>query len=267
MEAQVYLQETLRVKLDELKLKNSSFSLRSFAKMLEVSPASLSEFLNGKRKLSPKMINKVVDRLCLSPQEQSIIQDKIERDIKGVKHIPNVNKEVIQLKNDQYFIVADWHYYAIFYLTETHDFKDDYQWMAQRLKTSVPNVIDCVERLMRMNLLTYDKDGRLKASNIEFFTTEDVPNTSLRRRHAENLDAAKESLLNDDVLDRDFSFITMAINKKKLPAAKKMIREFQDKLVNFLNDDIEKNEVYEICMQMFPRTSKPEKGNNNEILQ
>ena len=49
MEAQAYLQKTLRERLDVLKTKNTSFSLRAFARLLDVSPASLSEFLNGKR--------------------------------------------------------------------------------------------------------------------------------------------------------------------------------------------------------------------------
>ncbi len=52
---------------------------------------------------------------------------------------------------------------------------------------------------------------------------------------------------------RDMSFMTMAIDPVKLPEIKKMVRKFQDELADFI-DKGDKKEVYEICMQIFPRT-------------
>ncbi len=252
MEAQIYLQKTLRERLDELKTKNNSFSLRAFSRLLGVSPASLSEFLNGKRVLSQKMILKMADRLCLSPDEFTTLSDKLTRDKNGIE--TNVSNKKIQIQNDQYFLIADWHYYAILCLAETKDFKSDSGWIADRLKTSKSKVSDALERLLRIGLLEYDKDGYLKYQDVEIVTSEDVPNTSIKKRHAETLEAAKESLYTDDVLLRDMSSATIAIDPKKLPAAKKMIRDFQDQLIAFLESG-EKKEVYEVSMQIFPRSN------------
>jgi uncharacterized protein (TIGR02147 family) len=254
MEAQLYLQQTLRERLDELRERNSSFSLRAFARLLGVSPASLSEFLNGKRVLSAKMINKLAERLCLSPEQIGELKEKLTRDKKGLSHTPVSDKKVIQLQNDQYYLVSDWHYYAILCLAETPDFKDDYEWIAKRLKTNVKNVREAMERLMRLGFLTYTKEGRLIPQEVELTTSEDIPNTSLKKRHSENLEAARESLFVDDVMTRDFSFATLAIDPTKVPAAKKMIREFQDQLFAFLEEG-NKTEVFEVCMQLFPRTN------------
>ena len=264
MEAQIYLQKTLRERLDELKTKNSSFSLRAFSRLLGVSPASLSEFLNGKRVLSQKMIIKMADRLCLSPDEFTQLNDKLVRDKNGVEHeIPN--RKTIQVQNDQYFLVADWHYYAILCLAETEDFKSDSTWIADRLKTTQPKVSKALERLLRIGLLEYDKDGNLKYQDVTIVTSEDTPNTSIKKRHSETLEAAKDSLFTDDVMLRDMSAATLAIDPKKLPEAKKMIREFQDKLFAFLESG-EKTEVYEVSMQIFPR-SKVNKEKIYEIYQ
>ncbi len=254
MEAQSYLQKTLREKLDELKTRNNSFSLRAFARLLEVSPASLSEFLNGKRVLSPKMINKLAEKLCLSPEEFTVLNEKIVRDKKGVAPESATNKKAIQIQNDQYYLISDWHYYSILCLVETDDFTNDSKWIAKRLNTTVKKVKDCLERLLRLGFLHYNKEGKLECQDVELSTGEDVPNTSLKKRHSENLEAAKESLYTDDVMLRDFNFATIAIDPKKLPAAKKMIREFRKELMNFLEAD-EKTEVYEICMQIFPRSN------------
>lgn len=254
MEAQTYLQKTLRERLDILKTKNTSFSLRAFARLLDVSPASLSEFLNGKRVLSPKMVMKLADRLCLTPDQFTELNHKLTRDKKGLDHKPDSSKKIIQLQNDQYFLVADWHYYAILSLAETEGFQSDSKWIAERLRTTHKKVSDALERLLRLGLMEYNKEGKLIYHDIELSTSEDVPNTSLKKRHSENLDAARESLFVDDVLLRDFSFATIAIDPSKLPQAKKMIREFQDKLYDFLEAG-DKKEVYEICMQIFPRSN------------
>lgn len=254
MEAQTYLQKTLRERLDILKTKNNSFSLRAFARLLGVSPASLSEFLNGKRVLSPKMVMKLADRLCLTPDQFTELNQKLTRDKKGIEHNPDSSKKIVQLQNDQYFLVADWHYYAILCLAETKEFESDSKWIAKRLKTSQKKISEALERLLRLGLMEYNSEGKLTYQDIELSTSDDIPNTSLKKRHTENLEAAKESLFCDDVLLRDFSFATLAIDPSKLPEAKKMIREFQDKLYDFLESG-EKKEVYEICMQIFPRTN------------
>ncbi len=252
MEAQLYLQKSIRERLDELRSKNSQFSLRAFARLLGVSPASLSEFLNGKRTLSAKMLKKLGDKLCLAPEELDVLNEKIVREKKGLTHTPS-NKKNVQLQNDQYYLVADWRYYAILCLAETPDFKEDYQWIAKRIKTSEAKVKEAMERLIRLGFLTYDDSGKLIYQDVEITTGEDVPSTSLKKRHMENLEAARDSLYTDDVLLRDMSFMTMALDPEQLPEIKKRIRKFQDELAELI-DKGNKKEVYEICMQVFPRT-------------
>lgn len=253
MEAQLFLQRTIRERLDELRAKNHQFSLRAFARLLSVSPASLSEFLNGKRNLSPKMLKKLAEKLCLPPEDMDALNEKIVREKKGVNHKPKSPKQSVQLQNDQYFLVADWRYYAILCLAETAEFREDNEWIAKRLKTTVPKVKEAMERLIRLGFLTYNELGKLVYQDVELTTSEDMPNTSLKKRHTENLEAAKESLYLDDVMIRDMSFMTMALDPAKLPEIKRMVRRFQDELANYI-DKNEKKEVYEICMQIFPRT-------------
>lgn len=257
MEAQSYIQKTLRERLDELKLKNSSFSLRAFARLLEISPASLSEFLNGKRVLSEKMIKKIALKLSLSPSEYDELSEKI--DIEKRRISPSSQKELlkdkVQIQNDQYFLVADWHYYAILCLVETEDFIKDYEWIAKRLGTNASKIKACFERLLRLKFLNYDDKGKLYFQDVELQTTDGIPNTSLKRRHTENLESASLYLNTGDFDKRDFSFMTLAIDPVDLPVISKKIRDFQDELVQYINSR-EKKEVYEICFNVFPRSIK-----------
>lgn len=258
MEAQAYLQKKLREKMDEIKSKNSQFSLRAFSRLLSLSPSSLSEFLNGKRNFSEKKMRSLADHLCFDPSDWEAFNQKISDDYKTPEEIKKTSHQV-QIANDQYFLVADWHYYSILSLIETSEFIYDLKWIAKRLNTTVYKVESCIERLSRIGFIRINDDNSVSLKEVELVTSEDIPNTSLKKRHEKNLEAAKESLYQDSVGKRDFSFGTIAINPDQLPEAKKMIRDFQDELFAFLQEG-EKSEVYEICMHMFPRT----KINNNK---
>ena len=104
-----------------------------------------------------------------------------------------------------------------------------------------------------MGYFRRNKIGLYLPVKVSLTTTQDIPNQALRRRHEQNLDAAKESLRANDVTEREFTFITMSIDKSKINDAKKMIRDFRDKMCSYLEEGA-KNEVYELSIQLFHRT-------------
>ena len=63
--------------------KNSNYSIRAFAKALEIESSSLSQIINGKRPLTLKMCQRLGKRLGLSPDEINFLTDqKVESDKK-----------------------------------------------------------------------------------------------------------------------------------------------------------------------------------------
>ena len=200
------------------------------------------------------MLKKLAERLCLPPEDLEALNEKIVREKKGLGQQTKNAKTKAQLRNDQYFLVADWRYYSILCLAETAEFKENHEWIAKRLGTTTPKIKEAMERLIRLGYLTYGEKGKLFYQDVELSTEEDTPNTSLKKRHSDNLDAARESIYRDDVMVRDMSFMTLAIDPAKLPEIKKMIRGFQDELADFIAEG-DKKEVYEICTQVFPRTN------------
>jgi uncharacterized protein (TIGR02147 family) len=84
-------------------------------------------------------------------------------------------------------------------------------------------------------------------------TSEDIESQALQISHLESFDLAKVKLQQVPLHKRDFSSVTMAIDAAKIPQAKAIIREFQEKLYALLSDG-EKNEVYQFNCQLFPVT-------------
>lgn len=243
----------LRRKLDQIRGRNPSYSLRAFAKKLSIHPAALSEILNGKRIVSTKLALRLVSCLDLTEAEREQILSFAAQGSLLKKLGKEQTAVASQLAMDQYFLVAEWYYYAILSLAEIKGFKANAKYISQRLGLSLDIADKALDRLTRLGYFEQKKGRLVPQKNVRLSTTTDIASDSLRRRHEINLQAAQEALRNVPIELREFTFITMAIDLKKLKFAKPIIREFREKLCAFLEDG-EKTDVYEFCMSLFPRT-------------
>ena len=66
----------LKKELDSRKSRNPNYSLRSFARSLDVSPSRLSEILSGQR-MSLKMANKIATKLKLNEKTKAEFTESI----------------------------------------------------------------------------------------------------------------------------------------------------------------------------------------------
>lgn len=245
------LKKVLLLKLAEVQEKNPHYSLRAFARDVGVHAASLSECFSDKRQFSPKMAKKIIEKLSLSSEKKEELIGVLDNN--GVPVYTDIERA--QLDNDHYFIVSDPIYYSILCLLETKSFKEDHQWMAKRLKTSVEHIEVALERLERVKLLLRTEQGKLIYNgNAHLNTTDDIASASLRLRHIGNLDGARDALVNLPVDQRYFNFETLALSLENIPEAKRIINEARSKLVQ-LSTNGDKDEVYEFCFNFFPRTT------------
>lgn len=251
--AQLALQKKLNETFAETQGKNPLFSLRAFARRLELSPSALSEILKGKRRVSKKLAGRVVDNLGLPRAESDRLLSLFpERSIKNRERTA-YQSPLVELSRDQYQLIAEWYHFAILSLAKLPSAKLSASWVSKRLNITIENAEAALERLERLSLLKRDSTGNLAPSGMDYSTPDNVQENSLRKAHLTNFDLARQSLERDPVTTRDFTATTMAIDTSRLPAAKKMIREFHDQLAAYLECS-PKSEVYKICIQLFPLT-------------
>lgn len=251
---QLAIQKTLQEALLEAQARNRAFSLRSFAKKLGVGPSSLSEILNGKRRVSRKLAERMTEKLCLPPHERAALLELFPEK-SGPDQENGAGKDYTRLSADQFHAISDWYHFAILSLAETVDFSSHPEWIAQRLGIRRFEAEMALERLQRLGLLRVTEQGEVVPTRGGFTSSDDIQDLALRRAHSRNLTLAEQSLEKDHVTLRDFTAVTMAIDPERLPVAKQMIREFQDKLSAFLESG-SKTEVYKVSMQLFPLTQR-----------
>lgn len=264
MEDQLLIQSKLRQHLHLFQQKNPAYSLRAFAAKLDISPSALSEILNGKRKISKKMALKLYERIGANPLDTHELKNAFDKkqnstELEQLESVSKNHLNFLELSADQFNIIEKWHHFAILSLIETKDFKADVKWMAKRINISVNEVKLALDRLERLGLIKCnEKKSKISLTGGPLITSDDISNQAVKRSHYEDLKFAEGVLDNVNVVDRDFTAVTIAVDSKKIPKAKKMIREFQDRLSQFLEDG-DKDEVYKMTFYLYPLTQIEEK--------
>lgn len=238
------------VLLNELSLRrnrNTLYSMRAFARDLNLGVGSLSEVLSGKRELSKSNLMKVLQNIELPPELKNAL-------IKKEMVKPQTSEDVHRLLlDDQFKLISDWYYIAILNLAKLKINKADPKWIAKRLNIELYQAIEALERLQRLGLLKIAK-RRLVRTAQPLTTSSDLPSTAIRKHHAQNLLLAEQSLHRDPVHLREFASVTMPVNLKNLPKLKALLLKTRKKAADLLEDS-QATEVYTLSFQLFPLTA------------
>lgn len=208
---------------------NPSLSLRSYAKIVDYDASTLAKFLAGERR--PGL------------QTEARLARSLRKEV--------MRPEATQLSDDHFRVICDWYHFAILELTRLKDFRPDPLWMARRLKISVHDVRDAILRLERIGAL--QTTGRKWV--IKNLTTTGISgsNPALRQMQRQILEKSLEAL-GGDFERRSHSSMTMAIDKSRLPEAKRLISDFRKKISDLLETSDHLDEVYLFSISLFPAT-------------
>jgi uncharacterized protein (TIGR02147 family) len=161
-----------------------------------------------------------------------------------------------ELREEEFHLIADWYHFAILSLSELKSHRSDPRWVAAQLGIPVQQASEALQRLIRLNIIEVQA-GKIRQVMKPIKTTTDVPSTAIRTYHRQNLERAKEKIEEVAIEDREYTSITMAISRRKIPQAKKLMTDFKRKLSTLLESG-DKEAVYTLSLQLFP-VSKLEK--------
>ena len=230
------------------KRENPMYSLRAFAKKLDIPSGRLSEIINGKRNLSYKVACKIATGLSWSPKQSSEFLSLVLGDKHQITIDPTIG--YTELEEDQFDLIADWYHTAILSLFETSDFQNSAQWIASRLGISHIEVNSALKRLERLELVV--KTEEFYALNTQGTSIPGgVPSKALRKSHEQELKLAMSSLEEVEMELRDISSMIMAIDLENIDAAKEKIRNFRHELCDLLEKG-NQSEVYSLNIQLIP---------------
>ncbi|MBT4760060.1 MAG: TIGR02147 family protein [Bdellovibrionaceae bacterium] len=240
----------------ERKKRNSNYSLRAFAKSLDIPVSTVSEILNKKRPLSKQLRKKLVTKLGLTKEQDKFFVE-LENLMEQESKIRTSENNYHILEIDKFKVVSSWYHYAILQLLKTLDFKNDDKWMAERLNLTEKEVGLAIQRLIRIGLLSLNKQNQLEDNsdgNTSHLKTS-FTNEYMRNFQIEALELGIEAIENVDLDFRDNTTMTFAINKKSMAIAKKEIAKFRRKLTRVLELHSQADEVYQLAISLTPLTN------------
>lgn len=252
----------LRAEFEARTNRKPGYSLRAFAKYLGVEAPSLSNVMKGNRRIPKTKIERIAERLNLSPEEKVLFVQSNRSPVKIGRDTTFTDIPRYNLDSETHFrVISEWEHYAVLSLAETKGFKSNTKWIGERLGISASRAQICVENLLHVNLMRLE-NNRLILTHKGLQTTEDVPSKALRKARKQDLEMALDAIDEISVDLRDFSSCTMTLNPSDLPELKRAIRDFRRRFMK-QTEQSPGLEVYKLAVQLFPLTNLRSSNENN----
>ncbi|MBI2606757.1 MAG: TIGR02147 family protein [Deltaproteobacteria bacterium] len=238
--------------------RNPRYSLRSFARDLGMAPAQLSDILRGRYGISRASAANIADRMSMGSTEKEIFCDLVEskharsqlqRKL-ALARLAKQEKQYSTIALDSFQAISDWYHFAILELVTLDDFQNDLTWIANTLGITTHEAKSAIERLKRLDMLVETK-GELKPAEDFTATPSGIPSDAIRKFHQQILKKAGQALHMQPVERRDYSAITFAIDRARLPEAKRAIQRFRKRFCQEFSSGETRNDVYVYATQFF----------------
>ena len=253
----------LRRWLSDKMVVNPSYSLRSMARSLGISPGFLSQVMRGRKKLSSSRAVQFSQIMKLDDNQttellRAVTIGSVPKGSEARTILENVipsNTPSLEYKTievERFKVLSHWYHLAILDLSETEKFKLDPNWISRRLKISPIQAATAIERLKNFGLLV-KKNGDWKKSDSHIAFAATQSNAAIREHHHQMISKSLEAL--SDVSPgafnkRSVTGIVLSINPEKLPEAFEMIDQFRRKMERQLSRG-KITEVYQLNVQLF----------------
>lgn len=241
-----FLQHELNLRLSEIRSKNPKYSLRAFAKKLNISPATLSLVLRGNNSLSKRNLNKIANKLGLESQITKILSQRVSR-----KKAKPITSSLI--KKSQGVLLEDSKALCLLNLMKTQNFKLDINWIAKRIDLSETQTTLLIEKLLEAELLTGSKtDFRRSKEHIK--TSDGISDTTIQNYHIQQLKLAIQKITSTPINIRDYQNLIFPVSIEKIPQTKELISDFLEKVSQLSLKSPKGTEVFSLSLQLYPLT-------------
>ena len=247
----------LHEELSKRTLRNPRYSIRAFAQALEIDVGTVSKVLAGKQIPSTAIATRLLKKMALDPIRRdaflnSIADEQSRRQMIRVHPFDKglTNEPATPIDIDKFDLISDWYHVALLELTFVKDFNPNPKWISKRLNISEIEARLAVEKLLRLGLLSR-AGNKLQKTEKEFSTLNANLTTAALKKHQSTLLTKAITALEEQPLEkRSMTAMTMAIDPSQLPAAKKLIREFNRKMSALLETG-NRTDVYTLEIALF----------------
>lgn len=272
MEKSISVKNFLKEKLEEKQIKNKSYSLRSFATKMKISPGGLAQILSGKKKLSLERAHDIALNLSLASEEKKLFllavefeqSKKSERKAEVFEKIKKLNTKktakFFDLGVDQFKLISQWYGLAILECVSHYGSKFNEKELAKHFGISVNEVKLTIERLIRLEIIEKKSDDCWHRIKDRVLITSHVPSDIIRNYYKSVSEKSQNSYTSQTPQEKISAAETFAFNPEQLEEIRKYTDEYLDKLILLSNQNEKKTTTYQAIVNVF-RLNEIEKEN------
>lgn len=258
MQPEVYL-EILQREFEKKKEKNPRYSLRVFARHLDIDHSTLSQIFSRKRGISEKLATKIVGNLTLTHHEKQKFLTSVDtcfarakkKKAAAAEKLSQITKfsNSVVIHHDPLNTINHWRHVAIYELVSTKRATTVNQ-LVEILKLSVEQASTIVKQLCDLKILE-NTNGTLAATASSVQTLNDIPSDAIVKYHASIAEKAAHSVTTQHVLEREFQNLVISFSKEQMDGAKQMIRDFMSEFSTKYYNESPSTEIYSLAVNFF----------------
>ena len=240
---------------------NPSYSLRAFARKLNIAPSTLSEVMSGKKRASREMAARLAsalklkssetEYLCLMADHELAKSEKRKHEIYQKLMQANKHYDFVDLETESFQAIREWYHFPVLELLNLQKTNQDLSLVATKLGISTIQCRDAVQRLITLGLLQKTEAGYSKVSKTRLIVKSEAKNEALREFHNTMLERAKTYLKEQNPKQRFVGSETFRFDEKFLPEANEAFEECFDKLIALSQRSENAEHVFHMGIQFF----------------
>jgi uncharacterized protein (TIGR02147 family) len=256
-----------------LKARDGKFSYRFFSRIAGFkSPNILKLVIDGDRNIAPESIEKFSGAFKLNKEEALFFHNLVllnqastadDKSYYARELLKSRSyRKIHPLKEGQYHFFSVWYYVLIREMVGLTHFKEDYEWMAQQIQPAITaaEAKKAVDELTQLGLLERDNENRLRQSQNNIGTPDEVTASSITKCLREFMNRASESIDTVPREKRDISAVTFVTSEETVKRIKEKIQKFRKEILEMAAESLTPDNVYQLNFQFFPLTSEEEEG-------
>lgn len=246
------MQFYLEMELKKRKQRRPHYSLRAFARDLEIGASTLSEILSGKAGLSLARIQQLSKKLNLSESQSNHWYDLVViNHSKDPNKIKKAKKRLNEKKLDEalFQLISDWYYLAILEIIEIEPQMGPDR-IAKVLGLNKSICSKAINSMIKLGFM-YHEDGVYRSALTDITVNSELPSQALGKFHLQTLKKAQRAIVNQTRSERDFQSLVFSLRKDTINDFKKELFDQIIPIVKKYEAQNKKNAVYNFSYQLF----------------
>ena len=241
------------------KTAKPSYSLRSYARFLGISPSTLHVLMSGNKTASKKTLTTIAKRAGLLKSEISYFSDLFE-----AKSAKTDDKKKTALRkarlhdsrqslitDEEFQLIASWRHFALMELIKTQGFRNDADWIASRLRMPEKAVSHALEALEKLKVLRLNKDGTIDVLKDFVALPSGNPTLVAQNYHQTMVEEALDAIKNQPKGTRNFSSLVLKFRTLDISRVDEFIRKFRREFSIDFEEGEGHDAVYALAVQFF----------------